>query len=854
MKILIVDDREDNRYMLEALLKGNGYDTQSVSNGAEALEQLKSGKIDLIISDILMPVMDGFELCRKVRTDESTRNIPFIIYTATYTGPQDEKFAIKIGADRFIIKPCEPDLLLKAVGDVISSSKNRKDDLKESPQEEEVLKLYNERLVRKLEQKMLQLEKEIQTRQIAEEKLSKLNRIYAVLSEINKAIVRIDNQQVLFDDVCRIAVETGEFSFCWIGIADSRSGNLTTAAQCCLPGDYADNINTLLSADEPESVWPEENVLPEGEYYICNDIGKDESMLHRRENALKPGYRSYAAFPLTRFGAAYAVINFYSSQTGFFDEQEVNLLKELSSDISYCIETIESEKQKQRIEEERDRFFNNSIDMMLVAGFDGHFKQLNPAWERTLGWTNKELMSKPYIEFIHPEDIETTLRTIEDLTRGEEKKINFLNRFQCKDGTYKWLSWNFVTIKEENLIFAVTRDVSEQVRNENERKKLEAQLIQAQKLESLGTMAGGIAHDFNNILNIIMGYTSTLDSVGTDENELHKITDIILDASRRGAGLVKQLLTFARKSETVFQSVQVNNIIDEIKKFIKETFPKTIQINSNLEENIPVIIADSTQIHQVLLNLCINARDAMQKGGTLTISTKRMKSEEIKIKKPVNEAREYIEIKFEDSGSGIDEEIREKIFEPFFTTKETGKGTGLGLAIVYGIINNHGGFIDVESEKEIGTTFYIYLPVQEETTEIQQLSLNPDKNMPQGVGTILLIEDEKVSNEMLTTILVLKGFKVITAYDGLQGIMAYQNHRQEIAVVISDLGLPRLGGDEVYKQIKTMNPDAKIILISGDTDPEVKARLFEAGARHIIYKPYLPAIILQALKNIIEDK
>ncbi|MFH0976478.1 MAG: PAS domain S-box protein [Spirochaetota bacterium] len=691
---------------------------------------------------------------------------------------------------------------------------------------------------------------DITERKTAEEKVNKLNRLYAVLSEINKAIVRTDDEQKLFESACRIAVDTGGFKFCRIGITKNGFDRLTTIAQCSISKDK----NDIVSAYELKTCRLAETAFRENKYSVCNNIGTEGKDIPCENKALELGYNSAAAFPFRKSGSVYGIIIFYSSKSDFFDEDEIKLLEELSSDISYCIDIIERDKQKQKIEEERDRLFNYSIDMMCIIRFNGYLVQINPAWEKTLGWSNDELMAKPFIKIVYPEDRESTFEIGKRLMTDEHLISNYLNRIMCKDGTYKWLSWNMVTLPEVNQIFAVARDITALTQNESERKKLEAQLIQAQKLESLGTMASGIAHDFNNILNIIMGYASLIKQSDINDSELLKSAENILDAGWRGADLVKQLLTFARKSESVFQSVQVNNIITEISRLLKETFPKTIEIKCELQEELPLITGDSTQIHQIFLNLCVNARDAMPLGGTITIRTKRVNNGTVRVKNPIAETGDYVEIQVADTGTGIDETVKQKIFDPFFTTKEKGKGTGLGLALVFGIIKNHGGFIELTSEIGQGTTFFIYLPAQLKTPEIQQIVTKTGADIPRGTETILLIEDEKQDNELLTTILVLKGYKVITAFDGLQGITAYRNYIGNINVVISDIGLPRMDGEEVYKQIKAMNPNARIIMISGYINPDLKARLYEAGARYFIQKPFTPERILKTVREIIEEK
>jgi len=389
------------------------------------------------------------------------------------------------------------------------------------------------------------------------------------------------------------------------------------------------------------------------------------------------------------------------------------------------------------------------------------------------------------------------------------------------------------------------RDITEQ-------RNLEEQFRQAQKMESLGTLAGGIAHDFNNILGIMLGHASLLGELPADPATIKKNTEAIIKAGKRGAALVKQLLTFARKADVVFESVLLNDIVNELSKLLAETFPKTITISLDLEANLPSITADATQLHQVLLNLCVNARDAMPNGGTLTITTRRQSGEITRNRFPKAAMREYIALTVADTGTGMDEATRSRIFEPFFTTKERGKGTGLGLSLVFGIVESHNGFVAVESVPGKGTVFHLCFPVLQQTMELEQGRRKPLERISGGNETILIVEDEEMLTELMKIILEEKGYTVLTASDGDEAVALYTRHQGEIRLVLSDMGLPRMNGSEVYRKLKNLNPGIRMILTSGFLEPEMKSQILREGARYFIQKPYTPDTILRTIRRVLD--
>jgi two-component system, cell cycle sensor histidine kinase and response regulator CckA len=389
------------------------------------------------------------------------------------------------------------------------------------------------------------------------------------------------------------------------------------------------------------------------------------------------------------------------------------------------------------------------------------------------------------------------------------------------------------------------------IKDITEIRQLDFRLLQSQKLESLGMLAGGIAHDFNNILGIIQGHLMMLERYHEDPDRYARSLKAIQNATERGATLASQILTFARERSIAWADVQVNNVVTELAKLLIETFPRSINISTFLQGSQPLIAGDVNLVHQMLFNLCINARDAMPKGGELSIATAIVDGTKFFNDFPKATTGKYVSIEVRDTGTGIDEATLQRMFEPFFTTKSPDKGTGLGLSIVQSIVDGHHGFLDVKSKPGAGTTFTVYLPVRErvEAAPVVEEAVGPIA----GAGeTILLIEDEERIRELMVTILEGNGYCVLSAGDGEEGLRLFLDHHSEIALIISDLGLPKLAGADMLERIKAFDPAVRIILASGFVDAEVKVRLQHMGIQHIIGKPYMPDAVLQKVREVLD--
>jgi CheY-like chemotaxis protein len=368
----------------------------------------------------------------------------------------------------------------------------------------------------------------------------------------------------------------------------------------------------------------------------------------------------------------------------------------------------------------------------------------------------------------------------------------------------------------------------------------------------VGTLAGGIAHDFNNILGIILGHATLLEHVVVDPAKFLKSREAIVNAVHRGASLVQQILTFARKTDVSIEAMNVNDVIVDLMRMLEETFPKTISFSLHLAPTAPLINADRTRIHQTLLNLCVNARDAMPEGGSLAISTHRTAGSRLRTRFPDASEHEYLCVRISDTGTGMDEATRQRLFEPFFTTKPIGKGTGLGLAVVHGIVKTHRGHIDVESTPGKGTAFRLYFPIPKTNHVSSGETHDVDGDLPHGTETILVVEDEQPMRDLARGFLEAKGYRVLSATDGEEALSVFAHQRGSISLVFCDMGLPRLDGAATFLKMKELAPDVRCILVSGYLEPEVKADLLRAGAKAFVQKPYTPPELLRSVREALD--
>ena len=690
MKILVVDDNYENGYMLETLLRGNGYEVVVARDGMEALERLRAGKAGLIISDILMPKMDGFQLCRAVRSDEELKKTPFIFYTATYTDPKDVAFGLNIGADRFLIKPQDTDTILKAISDVVSERRDAP-HASEHPlgDEMEFFREYNETLFRKLEKKMMDLKKSN--------------------ADIQKEL--LERQQMEY------------------ALRESR-----------------ERISLILNS-AAEGIYGMDR---EGNCMFCNVSGL--------------------------------------GMLGYDDEKE--LIGRNMHELVHHTREDGSPYPWSECEAHR----------IVVTG--DHFHS-----ERDVLWRKDD---KSFI-------------------------VEYWAHPLLDDGGIKGAVVTFIDITE--------------------RMALETQLRQAQKMESVGQLAGGVAHDFNNILTAIIGYSSlTLDDMAADDLNRHNIEQVMA-AANRGTVLTQSLLAFSRKQIINLTSVNLNEVVLKFEKFLLRLLREDIELKTLFFPHELRMIADRGQIEQVLMNLVSNARDAMPKGGSILIETSLVKLDAaFAAAHGLGRAGEYALLAVTDTGVGMTDDVKRKIFEPFFTTKEEGQGTGLGLAMVFGIVKQHKGCIDVYGGPGVGTTFNIYLPLYQSAKEEGEKKTIEQHFLRGGTETVLVAEDDAALRQLASAVLRDYGYTVIEAADGVDAVVRFTANRESISLVVLDGIMPKLNGKNAWQQIRALRPDMKAIFISGYPEKVFTKDGIQDEKVIFVPKPYSPLIFLQKIREVLDCK
>jgi PAS domain S-box-containing protein len=685
-RVLIVDDREDSRYLLKTLLTANGCQVDVALNGAEALEQARQNPPQLVVSDLLMPVMDGYTLLRLWKADERLGHIPFAVYTATYTDPKDEQLALNLGADAFILKPAEPDVLIARIQEILarppSNAVPPRTELScqgripiSAPEEEEArnLKQYSEVLIHKLEDKM----------------------------------------------------------------------------------EEADRAN-----------------------------------------------------------------------------------RELQRDIS----------ERRRIEQSRSQLaaaVQQAAEAIVITDTRGAITYVNPAFEKITGYSRAEAIGQnPRILKSGRHDDAFYRRLWKTITGGNVWSGRIINR--KKDGTLYPEEVSISPIRDEAgrivSFVAVKHDVTPEA-------ALETRLRQAQKMEAVGLLAGGVAHDFNNILTVIHGNASMMLSEKLAPAELADCAEQIINAAARAASLTRQLLVFSSKQIMQPANLDLSAVVGGMVKMLKRLLGEDVTLRSELSPNLPPIFADAGMIEQVLLNLAVNARDAMPGGGVLTIATGRLTLDEAQARlNPSASPGECVWLRVSDNGCGIPPEVRPRIFEPFFTTKAVGKGTGLGLATVYGIVEQHHGWLDLASEPGKGTTFQIHFPA----VQGSRMAPKPqpaEAGLPHGTETVLAVEDDSALRLLVCHVLERCGYTVFRASTGGAAAQLWAQHRDTIDLLVTDLVLPEgMSGFELARKLQADKPDLKVIFTSGYASRAGEGPPLIEGV-NFLQKPYSPRRLAETVRS-----
>jgi two-component system, cell cycle sensor histidine kinase and response regulator CckA len=489
----------------------------------------------------------------------------------------------------------------------------------------------------------------------------------------------------------------------------------------------------------------------------------------------------------------------------------------------------------------------NASDLIAVVDAEGRRTFVSPSYRRVLGYDQGELIGGRTFELVHPDDRVELERMLKELMGNPSALARGELRLRHHDG-----SWRTIAGSAQNLLDnPAVQGIVLTGRDETERRSLELQFQQAQKMEAVGKLAGGVAHDFNNLLTVILGNVQLLLAEG-HSTEVEQGLNEVSAAAERAAGLTRQLLAFSRRQVLQPRIVNLNDIVADLQGMLERLLTEDIQLTATLDENAWEVQADPGQIEQALMNLAVNARDAMPNGGRLRISTRNVQLGQPMVSShDVVPPGEYACLSISDAGSGIPPETLARMFEPFFTTKGAGKGTGLGLATVYGIMKQSGGYITVDSEIRKGTTFQLYFPRVVDRAP----DSTPDAAYPRDAtsATILLVEDEAAVQALVRRVLEKKGYHVLVSSNAEEALRQAQGHNGPIHLLLTDVVLPDLNGREVSDRITMLRPGIRSVFMSGYTEDEVIRRGVLGEGIHFIQKPFTPSALTEVVGQVLAD-
>jgi two-component system, cell cycle sensor histidine kinase and response regulator CckA len=578
---------------------------------------------------------------------------------------------------------------------------------------------------------------------------------------------------------------------------------------------------------------------------LINDVDHSTSFVHDPTTRVAIG--SVLSIPLLVENEAIGALNLSHREKNMFGGDDINFFSILSNFIALSIHSAINHEKLRYSEEKYRALAENASDGIAIVQ-DGMHLYANPAYQRITGYDAKQLASIPFGQLVDTSNTQTDFNQIREMITGKSSNQQFKVRLldSSNKGVELEITASAITYNGKDASIISARDLTARL-------ELERQLLHAQKMEAIGTLAGGIAHDFRNILQSVISFSELLLGNKPQGHPDRAKLEHILQSAERANQLTYQLLAFSRKIESQLDRVNLNQVVGEMVELLRSTLPKMIEIHIDLGETPALIHADPNQVEQVIMNLCINARDAMPDGGTLALSTREVMLDEGFCKQHLGTVPgRYQLLTVADSGSGMDNYTIEHIFEPFFTTKEIGKGTGLGLAIVYGIVKNHGGYVFCRSSLDQGTSFDVYFPVPQVVAAGESKPTPDQESVAGGNETLLIIDDEELILEAAREVFEHAGYSVLTANRGEDAIGILQASPDKVDLAILDLNMPGMGGEKCFARIRELSSNTKIVISSGFPLKGQLRKTVEMNADGFIAKPYLSRNILRKVREILD--
>jgi PAS domain S-box-containing protein len=751
--VLLADDNADMRDYVRRLL-AERYDVVVVPDGQAALDAIRTQRPDLVLSDVMMPVLDGFGLLGAIRADPALRDLPVILLSAR-AGEEARAEGLDAGADDYLTKPFAARELLARVGANLS---------------------------------MAQIRREAMQAVVASEAQF---RTFAQAAPNHIWTSRPDGYLDWFNE------RVYEYSGAAPGTLDGGAW-----ASIVHPDDIAAAAARWAAA------------LSSGDPYEV------EFRVRRADGA----WRWHVARALPIRDEAGTITRWIGSNTDIQDQ------KTAADELAHLNATLEQQVADRT--RERDRVWQTSKDLLVVTGFDGHYRSVNPAWTETLGYAAHELIGLRFDALVHPDDcagIQEPFSRV--ITQGAVIRDYDL-RLRTKDGAWRWFSWH--CMPEDGEIYAAGRDITE-------RKQLEEQLRQSQKMEAVGQLTGGLAHDFNNLLTGIIGGLELVQTRVAQGriNDLDRYINAAQGASKRAAALTHRLLAFSRRQTLDPKPTEVNRLVSGMEDLVRRTMGPEVTVEIVAAVGLWNTLVDQNQLENALLNLCINARDAMPNGGKLTIETGNRWLDRRTARDRDLPPGQYVSLCVSDSGSGMSPEVIARAFDPFFTTKPIGQGTGLGLSMIYGFVRQSGGQVRIYSEVGKGSMVCLYLPRHlGDAGQVDDTTDTASAPRAEQGETVLIVDDEPTVRMLMTEVLEDLGYRAIETSDGPAGLRVLESN-ERIDLLVTDVGLPGgMNGRQVADAGRALRPDLKVLFITGYAENAVISHGHLAPGMQVMTKPF----------------
>ena len=887
-KILIVEDSPTQAEKLKFILEMKDYEVTVARDGEEALSVVQSILPTVIISDIMMPRMNGFEFCSRIKNDEQTASIPVILLTSL-SNTEDVIKGLASGADNFITKPYDESYLLSHVEKIIKSKVSKHHSSKtidvkvllsgemrnigvdpqqmfslllstyeaavqrnhELFQTQEELKVLNEQLEEIVEERTAELEQENAIRKQAELQIIKMNRVYAVLSNVNQTIVRVRDKQKLFDDICRIAHEDGQFKMAWIGLVDKQQFHAVASAGPAV--EYSKTVHIDLK-DKITGNDPIAKTIKTGTHYLTNDIPNDLIKNPWLENVLQLGCCSSASFPIKVFDETIGAFIFYSEEKDFFDEGEVRLLDEMAMDISFALEYIEKESVRKKNEEllrqselKYKALFDDDLTGDYITKVDGTFLLCNAALANIFGFNSVEEVINKNIKTFYKDSNDQQF--LLNMIRKDGKVEEFEREFILKDGRQISVIQNLVgefdnsgeLVRIKGYLFDNTK-----------RKQAEDELIiakeRAEESDRLkSAFLANMSHEIRTPMNGILGFTELLKEPFLSGEEQKHYISVIEKSGERMLNIINDIISISKiesgEIELIIKEMNIHKDIEDICEFFKpEIDEKNLQIDliNHIHAEDCIINTDRDKVYTVLSNLVKNAIKFTNHG-------------EIQI--GCENKGNFIQFFIKDTGIGISKAHQNIIFERFRQVSESltrkYEGAGLGLSISKAFIEKLGGKIWVKSEEGKGSTFYFTIPYKQKMDDVKtevNVGANTNGNQLAVCHNILIVEDDEISYEYIKTILENMNTKTFAAKTGLEAVNVCREN-SNIDLVLMDIRMPQMDGYEATKQIRQFNQKVVIIAQTAFALARDREKAIEAGCNDHISKPIKKEELTQKIRR-----